>query len=197
MKNSASQALPRPIHRGVLSIELVIILAVIVIMVIYIFANSGSLFRKNDTTMELGNAQEIMTQTRTLLKTQGGYEFSDAAKMTGTLVQFGGVPNSMTLVGDKSSGSATVINTWGGSVTVQAEASSGGNNTGFSLTYESVPQEACVTMATKMSQTTVVSETSINGTATVGAVTAANAGSQCQADTGSNGNNTLKFKSNT
>lgn len=52
-------------------------------------------------------------------------------------------------------------------------------------------------MATKMSQTTVVSETSINGTATVGAVTAANAGSQCQADTGSNGNNTLKFKSNT
>jgi hypothetical protein len=197
MKNSASQALSRTIHRGVLSIEMVIILAVIVILVIYIFTNGGSLFRKNDITMELSNAQEIMTQTRTLLKTQGGYEFSDAARMTGTLVQFGGVPKSMTLTGDETSGSAGVINTWGGNVTVQAEASSGGSKTGFSLTYTSVPLDACVVMASKMSQTRVVSETTINGITTVGSITASDAGSQCQVDTGSNGNNTLKFKSNT
>jgi uncharacterized membrane protein len=197
MKKSASQTLLRPVNRGVLSIEMVIILAVIVIMVIYIFANSGSLFRKNDTTMELGNAQEIMTQTRTLLKTQGLYDFANAASMTGTLVQFGGVPNSMTLIGDKSAGTATVINTWGGAVTVQPEVSSGGSNTGFSLTYENVPQESCVTIAIKMSQTTVVSETAINDSTTVGAVSAANAGSQCVADNGSNGTNTLKFTSMT
>lgn len=197
MNKSASQTLSRPVHRGVLSIEMVIILAVIAIIVIYIFSNSGGLFRKNDTTMELSNAQEIMTQTRTLLKTQGLYDFASAASMTGTLVQFGGVPNSMTVIGDKSSGTATVINTWGGAVTVQAESSSGGSNTGFSLTYENVPQESCVTIATKMSQTTVVSETTLNGSATVGAVSAANAGSQCQADNGSNGTNTMKFKSMT
>lgn len=197
MKKTATQACARPVHRGVLSIEMAVILAVIVVMVVVIFANSGSLFRKNDTTMELGNMQEIMTQTRTLLKTQGGYEFSDAARMTGSLIQFGGVPASMTTVGDRSSGSATVINTWGGSVTVQAEASGGGSKTGFSLTYDAVPQEACVTMATKMSQTSVVSETTLNGTMTAGPVTASDAGSQCQADTGSTGNNTLKFKSNT
>lgn len=197
MKNPSSLASLRPVNRGMVSIEMVIILAIIVTVVIYTFTNVGGLFGKNDTTMELGNAQEIMTSSRTLLKTQGGYEFSDAAQMTGALVQFGGIPGSMTTIGDKASGNASVINTWSGATFVEPEASGGGSNTGFSLTYEGVPLEACTAMATKMSQTTVVSETTINGTMTAGPVNAADAGGQCQPDTGSKGNNTLKFKSNT
>lgn len=187
--------LTRAVHRGVLSIELVIILAIVVILIIYIFSNSGSLFSKNNTTMELGNVQEIVTQTRTLLKTKGVYDFTTAAQMTGMLAQFGGIPNSMTLLGNKSAGTATVINTWGGGVTVQPETSAGGNKTGFSVSYTAVPQEACVTLATKLSQTSVIAETTINTTTTIGPVSAALVGAQCVADTGSTGNNTLKFKS--
>jgi len=178
--------LTRAVHRGVLSIELVIILAIVVILIIYIFSNSGSLFSKNNTPV---------TQTRTLLKTKGVYDFTTAAQMTGMLAQFGGVPNSMTLLGNKSAGTATVINTWGGSVTVQPETSAGNNKTGFSVSYTGVPQEACVTLATKLSQTSVIAETTINTTPTIGPVSAALTGAQCVADTGPAGNNTLKFKS--
>ncbi len=53
--------------------------------------------------------QDIITQTRTLLKTKGVYDFTTAAQMTGMLAQFGGIPNSMTLLGNKSAGTATVI----------------------------------------------------------------------------------------
>ncbi|WP_339056699.1 hypothetical protein [Candidatus Regiella endosymbiont of Tuberolachnus salignus] len=58
MKNLA-----RAVHRGVLTIDLVVTLAIVVILIIYIFSNSGSLFSKNNTTMELGNVQDIITQT--------------------------------------------------------------------------------------------------------------------------------------
>ena len=155
------------VHRGVLSIEMLVILAVIAIMAITIFLNAGKLFSKNETSNELANVQEIMTNTRTLLKTQGVYDFSDTATMTGALIQFGGVPGSMSVVGEATSGSATLINTWGGSVTVEPTSSDGGK-TGFTLTYEKVPMEACTTLATKVSQ--AVSETSVNGTTTTGTV---------------------------
>lgn len=182
----------RPIHRGVLSIEMLVILAVIAIMVITIFLNAGSLFGKNETSNELANVQDIMTNTRTLLKTQGVYDFSDSSAMMGALIEFGGVPKSMTVVGESTSGSATLINTWGGSVTLAPAASSGGK-TGFTLTYEKVPQQACATLATKVSQ--AVAETAINGSSTVGTVSATTAGSQCTKDSGSTGTNTLKFTS--
>lgn len=210
MKKSASQAFPRCVNRGVLSIELVIILAVIAIIVIFIFANSGSLFRKNDVTMELSNAQEIMTNTRTLLKTQGGYEFTDNKQMTGLLIKVGGVPNSMTINGKKEDGTATVTNVWGGSVTVTPEKIDGSaTNTGFSLTYEKVPLEACITMATKLSQTSAVSKTMINkkggnaaskegtGGEYTEAVKISEASKDCQADKGNTGTNVLIFTSNT
>ncbi len=180
------------IHRGVLSIEMLVILAVIAIMAVAIFLNAGSLFGKNETSTELANTQEIMTNTRTLLKTQGVYDFSDAATMMGTLIQFGGVPKSMSVVGEASSGSATLINTWGGNVTLEP-TSSGSGKTGFTLTYEGVPLEACATLTTKVSQ--AVAETSINGTTTVGTVSASVASGQCTKDNGSAGTNTLKFKS--
>ncbi|HGJ5862663.1 MAG TPA: type 4 pilus major pilin, partial [Arsenophonus nasoniae] len=70
------------------------------------------------------------------------------------------------------------------------------NNKGFSVTYKNVPQEACSTMATKLSGSAMIHEVSISGSNNVGAVTAEKAGSQCKADNGSVGVNTLIFKSN-
>ncbi|WP_157985463.1 hypothetical protein [Pectobacterium parmentieri] len=44
------------VHRGVLSIEIVIILAVLAIAAITIFLNSSGLFSKNETSTEMANA---------------------------------------------------------------------------------------------------------------------------------------------
>jgi len=180
------------VHRGVLSIEMLVILAVIAIMAITIFLNAGSLFGKNETSNELANVQEVMTNTRNLLKTQGVYDFNGSSDMMGALIQFDGVPRSMTVVGEPTSGSATLINIWGGNVTL-APVSSGSGKTGFTLTYEKVPMSACAALATKVSQ--AVAETTINGSSTVGTVSASSAGSQCTKDNGSTGTNTLEFKS--
>lgn len=179
-------------HRGVLSIEMVIILAVIAIAAVTIFLNAGSLFSKNDTSTEMSNMQQITVNTRTLMKNGGVYDFNSAAEMTGLLIQFDGVPKSMTVIGEASGGSATLINTWGGAVTIEPTSSSGGK-TGFTLTYNSVPQTACTTIATKLSQ--AYGETSINGSTTVGIVSTATAGAQCTKDNGSAGTNVLKFVS--
>jgi hypothetical protein len=185
------------VHRGWLGLEAGGVLLLIMVGTVLALILVASLFSKNDTSTELSNAQFIMNQTRGLLKSKGNYDFSSSTKMTGTLIQFGGIPSGMTINGTAQSGTATAVNVWGGDVTVSPEKVNGStNNKGFSLTYKNVPQEACVTLATKMSETSLVSELSITGTNNVGGVTAEKAGTQCKADNGSVGTNTLIFKSN-
>ena len=72
--------------------------------------------------------------------------------MTGALIQMGAVPSGMTVQGDKTSGTATLYNAWGGAVTV-APASTSGFNNGFTVTYDKVPQDACIQIATRISKT--------------------------------------------
>lgn len=185
------------VHRGWIGLEAGGVLLLILVGTVLALVVVASLFSKNDTGTELSNAQFIMNQTRGLLKSKGSYEFSTPAKMTGTLIQFGGIPSGMTINGTAQSGTATAVNVWGGDVTISPEKVNGStNNKGFSLTYKNVPQEACTTLATKMSETSLVSELSISGTNNVGAVSAEKAGTQCKADNGSVGTNTLIFKSN-
>nr|WP_320204185.1 type 4 pilus major pilin [Serratia marcescens] len=85
----------------------------------------------------------------------------------------------------------------GGAVTVQPVATAGGQKSSFSLTYAAVPQEACITLATKLSAAPSVVTTMVNGTSTNGAIAASAVGAQCTADKGSVGQNTLTFTSNT
>lgn len=180
------------IHRGWLGLEAGGVLLLIMVGTVLALVLVASLFSKNDISTEISNAQFIMNQTRGLLKTRGIYDFTDTKTMTGTLVEFGGVPSSMTVVGDASKGKATVTNVWGGNVAIAPVLS----KKGFTLTYEGVPQEACVIMAEKMSETKLVSETNVGGKNQVGGVTSQNAGAMCIADTGSTGNNTMIFQSN-
>lgn len=185
------------VHRGWLSLEAGGVLLLILLGVAATLYLLSSLFTKNDTSSELSNAQYIMSQTRGLLKNQGNYDFTNSAKMTGTLIQFGGIPSGMTINGTAQSGTATAVNIWGGDVSIAPLKVNGStNNKGFSLTYKNVPQEACVMLATKMSGTSLVNELSITGTNNVGLVSAEKAGTQCKADTGSVGSNILIFKSN-
>ncbi|PUA41485.1 prepilin [Pseudomonas protegens] len=182
---------------GFLSLETLGVLAIIMVAIVLAVGVVSMMFSKSSINDEISNVQHMATQSKGLLKTQGEYPFSSAAKMTGALVQFGGVPGNITVNGEKSSGNATLANSWGGQVLVSPEKVQGSpNNVGFSITYKSVPQEACATMATKLSGSALINEVKISGTVNVGRVTAEQAGTQCKADNGSVGLNELVFKSN-
>lgn len=195
---SLTTAACRPVNRGAITLieaGVYFILAILVIAVA--FTQGGSLFNRNDATTEYTNAGEILSNTRSMLKTNGIYNFSSAANMTGALIEFGGAPGGMTIVGTKSSGTATLANLWGGAVTVQPVATAGGQKSSFSLTYNAVPQEACITLATKLSADSNVVATKVNGTTTNGVVETSAVGTQCTADSGSAGTNVLTFTSAT
>ncbi|WP_252997148.1 type 4 pilus major pilin [Shigella sonnei] len=70
----------------------------------------------------------------------------------------------MTVQGDKTSGTATLYNAWGGAVTV-APASTSGFNNGFTVTYDKVPQDACIQIATRISKTGLTNGITLNSTA--------------------------------
>ena len=157
------------VHRGALNLpEAIIVTAVSLLVIVGIYAGGTGLFKSADYNEEMSNVSEIMTNTR-----------------------------SMAVIGTKSSGSATLNNRWGGTVTVAPVNTNGGQNTAFSLTYTQVPQEACAQMSQKLSGANNVASTGINGSTTSGLVSSSVAGTQCTADSGSTGTNTLVFTSNT
>lgn len=186
------------IHKGSITLtEAIVWFLLLMGVIIGILAATRSAFSSNDANNEMDNVEFMVNKTRVLLKQGGIYDFTDSGTMTGTLIEYGGVPDTMNITGDKSSGSATLQNTWGGAVTEAPVADSNGSNSGFSITYNDVPQAACATLAGKLSSTGLVDSTSINGTSTDGAVSVSDAGSQCTADNGSKGSNVLIFTSNT
>ncbi|MEG0280996.1 MAG: type 4 pilus major pilin [Morganella sp. (in: enterobacteria)] len=186
------------VPRGAITLlEAAIYIVIALVVLAVAMTQGGGLFNRNDANTEFGNAAELMSNTRSMLKTSGTYNFTGADDMTGALIQFGGAPANMTVVGTKSSGTAKLQNLWGGEVTVKPVATSGGQKSTFSLTYASVPQEACITLATKLSAAPNVVTTLVNGTTTNGAISASDIGRQCTADNGSVGQNTLTFTSNT
>ncbi|MFV9671388.1 type 4 pilus major pilin [Pantoea sp. KXB25] len=186
------------VHRGAFNLTEAAIVGVLVLLAIIYYISSGnSLFGRSDYTEEITNASDMMTNTRGLLKTAGSYQFSSSSDMTGALIKFGGVPSTIAITGDKSAGSATMTNRWNGTITVAPVSTGGGSKTAFSLTYTKVPMEACTQMSQKLSGANNVASTSINGSTTSGTVSASVASSQCAADSGSTGTNTLVFTSNT
>ena len=116
--------------------------------------------------------------------------------MMGALIQMKVQPKSMTVRGTASSGTATLYNGWGGAVTLSPVTVSGFSN-GFSLTYEMVPQDACVSLATQLSRARIADGITVNSTEhSNGVVTTEEASAQCTADNGSTGTNKLTFTLN-
>ncbi|PKH19364.1 prepilin [Enterobacterales bacterium CwR94] len=186
------------VHRGAITLMEAAIYIVIGLVVLAIaMSQGGGLFNRNDASTEFSNSAELMSNARSMLKTSGIYNFNSADDMTGAMIQFGGAPASMTIVGTKSSGTAKLQNLWGGAVTLLPVATAGGQKSTFSLTYAAVPQEACITLATKLSSAPNVVTTKVNGTSTDGPIAASDIGAQCTADKGSAGQNTIIFTSNT
>ncbi|WP_426575567.1 type 4 pilus major pilin (plasmid) [Xenorhabdus stockiae] len=188
----------RPINRGAITlIEAAIYIVLALVILVGAITQGGGLFNRNDINTEYNNVAELLTNTRSYTKTRGIYDFTSADTMTGALIQFGGAPANMTIVGEKPSGKAKLQNLWGGAVIVTPVISTGGQKSSFSLTYTSVPQEACIALATKISVAPSIVTTEVTGKITNGPVPASVAGTQCTPDDGAKGINTLKFTSNT
>lgn len=186
------------VHRGAITLlEAAIYIVIALVVLTVAMTQGGSLFNRNDASTEFSNAAELMSNARSMLKTSGTYNFTGADDMTGALIQFGGAPANMTVVGSKGSGTAKLQNLWGGAVTLQPVATTGGQKSTFSMTYAAVPQEACITLATKLSAAPNVVTTQVNGTTTHGPVAASAIGAQCTTDNSAEGQNTLTFTSNT
>ncbi|EIP3952656.1 pilus assembly protein PilX [Salmonella enterica] len=173
--------------------------ALIIIVVIAIVVGSYYMLRgRTNVATETSNIQTIITSSQGLLKSVNGYNFTSSTKMTGTLIQMGGVPKTMTISGTASSGSAKLYNSWGGDVTIAPSATAGtGFNNGFTVTYDKVPLDACVQLSAQISKGGTANVITVNGTAhSDGIVTTEEASSQCKADSGSTGTNKLIFTVN-
>ncbi|WP_241572859.1 type 4 pilus major pilin [Rosenbergiella nectarea] len=156
----------------------------------------GGLFSKNDTNTELSNISELMNNTRTMLKTNGVYNFDKQESMIGSLIQFGGAPGNMSVIGDKTKGNARLHNVWGGDVSLAPKTDDNGDATKFVLSYAGVPQEACITLVEKLSTMSFIQEVDINGNINQGQISAGSVGAQCVTKNSEHQDNNISFISN-
>ncbi|EKK9502858.1 prepilin, partial [Salmonella enterica] len=143
MDNNMLSRRPTSVHRGEANLlALVLVIGIVAIMVVGVMSFASNISDSNNIQAEYSNGSTIITNARARLKTDGIYDFSGAADMTGTFVQLGGAPKGM-IVGNKSSGSATLKNQFGGSVTLAPSTSNGAAKAAFTVTYNAYPYEAC------------------------------------------------------
>lgn len=189
-------ASPANEHRGWGFMEQGSIALVVIVVIGLVFGGYYLLRNSVNVGKESSNIQTLISSTQNMLKGGDGYTFSSGAKMIGSLIQMGAYPKTMTVRGTASSGNATLYNGWGGAVTLSPITVSGFSN-GFSLTYEMVPQNACVSIATQLSRARIADAITVNSTAhSDGSVTTEEASAQCTADNGSTGTNKLVFTLN-
>lgn len=163
----------------------------------FVIAGVWALWGQKDEGVEQTNLQRLATNTMGMMRDVDGYSFTSGAKMTGALIQKGAA-KGITIKGEPSSGTATLTNVWGGAIVVAPDAGGGtGFNNGFTITTEKVPQSACIALTVAMSRGGGPTAIKINGTSHAdGKVTGENASSECTADNGRLGVNTLVFSYN-
>lgn len=158
---------PRHRQRGVFSLEMMFVLIIAVVALGYIIYNGGSLMGSQDVTNEQSNIGTLIANTRKL-KASSGYGTSGTS-LVSQLVASKGLPNM-------SVNGSNLYNAWGGSVTVVSSGMT------FTITENALPQDACVTLATKISRGTKVTTAINGGTAVTGEVDPGTATSGCSKD---------------
>ncbi|EPC8433210.1 type 4 pilus major pilin [Pseudomonas aeruginosa] len=165
---STTQRTSRPTQGGFVSIEMIIVLIIIAIGVGLGLAAAAGMFSSSE---EQRNISVIAANARAL-KTSSGYG-SSGTNLIPSLIAINGVPKNMSV------SSGVVYNVYGGSVTVSS------TGMGFSITTSKLPQDACITLATKIAKNTF-EQTKINsGSAITGEVTTAAATQACSSDSNS------------
>ncbi|MFI4191800.1 type 4 pilus major pilin [Klebsiella quasipneumoniae] len=154
------QSVRRQPARGVNSLDASITVVAIIVILAVLLGFYYSFSKSSASGTELTNIQSLMTNTSSMLKTRNGY----VDVSIDALYRAGGVPSAMSY--DMSGG--TLNNTWGGEVKVATGTGSSGatvsnENLAFTLTYEKVPESACVNIANQLSRTGAIAGITVNG----------------------------------
>ncbi|HFZ1177985.1 TPA: type 4 pilus major pilin [Klebsiella oxytoca] len=154
------QSVRRHPARGVNSLDASITVVAIIVILAVLLGFYYSFSKSSASGTELTNIQSLMTNTSSMLKTRNGY----VDVSIDALYRAGGVPSAMSY--DMSGG--TLNNTWGGEVKVATGTGSSGatvsnENLAFTLTYEKVPESACVNIANQLSRTGAIAGITVNG----------------------------------
>ena len=158
----SDQSVRRQPARGVNSLDASITVVAIIVILAVLLGFYYSFSKSSASGTELTNIQSLMTNTSSMLKTRNGY----VDVSIDALYRAGGVPSAMSY--DMSGG--TLNNTWGGEVKVATGTGSSGatvsnENLAFTLTYEKVPESACVNIANQLSRTGAIAGITVNGSA--------------------------------
>ncbi|MHC8403545.1 type 4 pilus major pilin [Pseudomonas sp. MDT1-17] len=127
------------------------------------------LFNKQTNNGEQTNVANLIVNTRALKGSQG--YGTNGANLIPQLITTDGIPDGLT------NSSGAIFNSWNGTVTVTSTGPA------FVLTYGSIPQDSCVSLATKVAKTRAYSTKINSGTAVIGEVDSATATTNCSATT--------------
>ena len=124
-------------------VEMLGVLAIIGVLSVGGIAGYSKAMNKYKINKTTDQVSMLVANIRTLFSSQGNYGDLDNAKA----VKFGVVPNDMYLSADDNS----ITNAFGGNVTIakdKARNGDGSGNEAFTIRYDGLSSEACVTVAT-------------------------------------------------
>lgn len=173
--------------KGFTAIEVIVVLIVGLGIIALSASNIDKLFGGSTMTAELSNINTMAANIKSL-KTSAGYANADTTNFLAVPLRgVNGVPSNMLYSG------GTITNGWGGSVTVQtADATGAANSTtvsqpGFMITYNRVPQAACVRLGNQAVSSGTFAIIRADATAST-TLTASNSATACVA-----GDNRMTF----
>ncbi|CAG9170075.1 type 4 pilus major pilin [Cupriavidus pinatubonensis] len=167
-------------QKGFTALELIVVLIVGLGIIALAASRMDMLFGNSNVNEETANLSTLLSNTRNL-KTISGYGAA-GANLVPQLISTNGLPKNMTVT------AGVPYNVWGGAVTVIS------NGLTHSIGYATVPQDACVKMATKGNKGGVFASVKVNAaTAVTGEYTTAQATTDCSSATA----NTITWTSNT
>lgn len=157
---------PRQQH-GFISIEMVIVLIIIALGLGLAVSRGAGLFGSSNISEEQSNLATLTTNTRAL-KGSNGYGTS-GTNLVPSLIAINGVPKNMSV------NAGVLYNVYGGSVSVSS------TGMGFAITSSSLPQDACIALATRVAKneyerTQINSGSALNGEVSSVAATTACSG---------------------
>ena len=137
-KHAYARKLGNNRKRGLTLMEVAMVLAIvgIVIAAALLYYNSANTARQ--TSSALGQLAQVQTSVRSLYAGQANY----AGVTTAVLADSEALPSSMI-------SGATIRHAFNGPVTIASAPAAGGANSGFSVQFANVPQDACKQMLTK------------------------------------------------
>lgn len=126
-------------------VEMLGVLAIIGVLSVGGIAGYSKAMNKYKINKTTDQISMLVANIRTMFATQGNYN----GLTNGSAIKYGLVPNEMYETSDNGSysGSYTITNAFGGKVTIKSSKLNDGSTTGaFTLQYDNLTQEACVTI---------------------------------------------------